>query len=114
MKELHAFMAKTGHCVHVTTTSQALQKSGLYGRVAIRRPLLKKKKTHLESRLRYAKKHSGDSEATWQNVLWSDETKMDLFDLNAKRYVWYKPNTAHYPKNTIPIVKHGGGSIMLW
>ena len=57
---------------------------------------------------------SRDSETTWQKVLWSDETKMELFDLNAKRYVWRKPNTAHHPKNTIPTVKHGGGSIMLW
>ena len=54
LKELHAFMAKTGHCLHVTTMSQALHKSGLYGRVARRKPLLKK--AHLESRLRYAKK----------------------------------------------------------
>ena len=49
-----------------------------------------------------------------KNVLWSDETMMELFGLNAKRYVWCKPNTAHHPKNTIPTVKHGGGSIMLW
>ena len=36
-EELQAFMAKTGHCVHVTTISQALHKSGLYGRVVERR-----------------------------------------------------------------------------
>ena len=54
LKELHAFMAKTGHCVHVTTISQALHKSSLCGRVARRKPLFKK--AHLESRLRYAKK----------------------------------------------------------
>ena len=41
LKELHVVIAKTGHCVHVTTTSQALHKSGLYGRVARRKPLLK-------------------------------------------------------------------------
>jgi hypothetical protein len=40
-------------------------------------------------------------------ILWSDETKIELFDLNAKRHVWRKPGTIH-------TVKHGGGSIMLW
>ena len=40
-------------------------------------------------------------------ILWSDETKIVLFDLNAKRHVWRK-------LGTIPTVKHGGGSIMLW
>ena len=40
-------------------------------------------------------------------VLWSDETKIELFGLKAKCSVWKKPGT-------IPTVKHGGGSIMLW
>ena len=40
-------------------------------------------------------------------ILWSDETKIELFGLNAKRHVWRKPVT-------IPMVKHCGGSIMLW
>ena len=50
----------------------------------------------------------------WQTVLWSYETKMELFGLNAKCYIWRKPNTAHHPKKTIPTVKHGCASIMLW
>ncbi len=29
-------------------------------------------------------------------------------------YVWRKPGTAHHLSNTVPTVKHGGGSIMLW
>jgi hypothetical protein len=40
-------------------------------------------------------------------ILWSDETKIELFGLNAKCQFWRKPGT-------IPTVKHGGGSIMLW
>ena len=40
-------------------------------------------------------------------ILWSDETKFELFDLNAKCHVWRK-------HGTISTVKHGGGSIMLW
>ncbi len=47
-------------------------------------------------------------------ILWSDETKIELFGLNFKRYVWRKPGTAHHLSNTVPTVKHGGGSIMLW
>jgi hypothetical protein len=40
-------------------------------------------------------------------ILWTDETKIELFGLNAKLHVWRKPGT-------IPTVKHGGGSIMRW
>ena len=40
-------------------------------------------------------------------ILWSDETKIELFGQNAKSHVCRKPGT-------IPTVKHGGGSIMLW
>ena len=40
-------------------------------------------------------------------IIWSDETKIGLFRLNAKRQVWRKPGT-------LPTVKRGGGSIMLW
>jgi hypothetical protein len=42
-----------------------------------------------------------------KKILWSDENKIELFGLNAKRYVWSKPGT-------IPTMKHGGCSSMLW
>ena len=46
--------------------------------------------------------------------MWSDAKKIELFGLHAKRSIWQKLSTAHYQSNTIPTVKHGGGSIMLW
>jgi hypothetical protein len=42
-----------------------------------------------------------------KKIIWSDETKIELFGLNAKRHVWRKTGT-------IPTGKHAGGSIMLW
>ncbi|CDQ70431.1 unnamed protein product [Oncorhynchus mykiss] len=57
----------------------------------------------LIARLEFAKRT-----LTMRNkILWSDETKIELFGLNVKRHVWRK-------HGTIPVVKHGGGSIMLW
>ena len=49
-----------------------------------------------------------------KNIIWSDETKIELFGMNARRHVWRKPGTAHHQANTIPTVKHHAGSIMLW
>jgi hypothetical protein len=62
----------------------------------------------------FAKTHVGDSPNIWKKVLWSDETKIELFGHQGKRYVWCKPNIAHHPENIIPTVKHGGVSIMQW
>lgn len=90
----------------MTTNSQALQKAGTR-----KKPLLKK--CHTQSRLCYAKTHLEDSVAMWEKVLCSDDTKIELFGLNFKRYAWRNPNTAHHPKHTIPTVRHGGGNIML-
>uniref|UniRef100_A0A803KDE8 Tc1-like transposase DDE domain-containing protein n=1 Tax=Xenopus tropicalis TaxID=8364 RepID=A0A803KDE8_XENTR len=69
---------------------------------------------HKKSRLQFATSHVGDTANMWKKVLWSDETKMELFGQNAKRYVWQKTNTAHHSEHNIPTVKFGGGSIMLW
>ena len=64
-------------------------------------------KRHMTARLEFAKRHLKDSQTMRNNILWSDETKIKLFGLNAKCHVWRKPGPIH-------TVKHGGGSIMMW
>jgi hypothetical protein len=76
-----------------------------YCRVARQKPLLSKR--HMTACLEFAKRHIKDSQTLRNKCLWSDETKIELFGLNARCHVWGKPGT-------IPTVKHGGGSIMLW
>lgn len=44
----------------------------------------------------------------------SDETKIELLNLNAKSYMLEKPNAVYHPEYSVPIVKNGGDSIMLW
>ncbi len=50
----------------------------------------------------------------WANILWTDETKVELFGRCVSRYIWHKTNTGFHKKNIIPTVKHGGGSVKVW
>jgi len=102
LEEQQSSLAEMGEPAGRTTVSATLHKSWLYGRVARRKPLLRKR--HMTARLEFAKRHVKDSESMRQKILWSDEMKIELFGLNAKQY----------PSNTIPTMKHGGYSIMLW
>jgi len=40
-----------------------------------------------------------DPEEDWENILWSDETKIELFGKNSTRRVWRKKNAELHPKN---------------
>ena len=75
--------------------SAALHQSGLYGRVARRKPLHSKR--HMTACLEFAKRHLNTQ--TMRN-------KIELFGLNSKRHIWRKPGT-------IPTEKHDSGCIML-
>ena len=59
LDELQRSTAEVGDSVHRTTISRILHKSGLYGRVARRKPFLKD--IHKKCRLKFAKSHLGDT-----------------------------------------------------
>ena len=60
-----------------TTISAALYQSGLYGRVARQKPLLST--WHMIAILEFVKRHLKDSQTMRNKILWSDETKIELF-----------------------------------
>ncbi len=77
--ELQRCIREMGESCRKSTITAALHQSGLYGRVAQRKPLLSAR--HMKARME-------DSKMVTNKILWFDETKIELFGLNSKRYVW--------------------------
>ncbi|KAK3545219.1 hypothetical protein QTP70_002066 [Hemibagrus guttatus] len=105
-------LQRAGTKVTKATISNTLRRQGLKSCSARRVPLLKP--VHARACLKFAREHLDDPEEDWENVIWSDETKIELFGKNSTCRVWRRKNAELHPKNTIPTVKHGGGNIMLW
>ena len=60
------------------------------------------KKAHIHACLKFANEHLKDSEDNWVKVLWSDQTKMELFGINSTRRVWRRRNAAYDPRTASP------------
>jgi hypothetical protein len=110
-KDLEKMLGETGTKVSIAIVKRVLyqHKGRLKGRSARKKTLLQRK-----AKLLFATADGDKDHSFWRNVLWSDETKIELFGRNDHLYVWREKGKACKPKNTIPTVKHGGGSIMLW
>ena len=111
-KDILKDLESSGIKVSRQTVQRTLHENGLKGRRPRRTPLHTKK--YLTARLQFAKTHVNSTESFFSSILWTDETKIELFGHMDASYVWRKKGEAYNPKNTIPTVKHGGGSLMFW
>ena len=111
-KHLQQDLVAAGTEVLVPTVRCILNAKGLHDQTPRRTPLLTQK--HKKIRLQFAKNYINKPKRFWDSVLWSDETKLEFFRPMDQQYVWRRKKEAYAEKNTLPTVKHGGGSLMLW
>ncbi|ORD99588.1 TC1A [Hepatospora eriocheir] len=50
----------------------------------------------------------------WRQILWSDETKINVFKSDGRIYMRKERGNRYFNKYLIPTVKHGKGNIKLW
>lgn len=98
--------------VHPRTIQRTLNNNGFHSRTPRKKPLISEKNRKL--RLEFAKMHIDKGFDFWKRVLFTDESKYNIFGSDGRAKVWRKANTAMNPKNLIPTVKHGGGNVMVW
>ncbi|CAF4491485.1 unnamed protein product, partial [Rotaria magnacalcarata] len=98
--------------VSESTISRRAHEIGLYGRVARKKPLVTK--ANRGKRVQYARKYREKPLGFWNNVLWSDESKFNLFGSDGKVMVWRTLKEEYNSTCIVPTVKHGGGNVKCW
>ena len=111
-KQIQADLQTQGTTVSACTIRRHLNEMGRYGRRPRRSPLLTQR--HKKARLEFDKTLLGKPKSFWENVLWTDETKVELFGKAHHSTVYRKRNEAFKEKNTVPTGKYGGGGPMFW
>lgn len=103
-----------GHDIRISvdTVKRRLRSFGLFGRLSVRKPLLRSQ--NKKKRLQWAQKYKNWTTEDFKNVLWTDESKFQVFGSNRRIYVRRLHNEKMMPNCITPTVKHGGGAVMVW
>ena len=112
LEELQEDLRSSGYSVTKWTMRNEMLKNGLRSwRPKKTSRLLKWRRN---ARLKFVRQNKEKKNSFWEKVLWTDETKIELFGHNYWNHVRRKDGEDYSPKNTVPTVKFGGGSIMIW
>ncbi|GFV43210.1 transposable element Tcb1 transposase [Trichonephila clavipes] len=96
----------------VQTIRNVLHEESYYGREARKKPFISER--NRRKRLDFVKSHVNLSDEFWNAVIFSNESKFNIFGSDGLQYVWRKPNTELEKQYLTSTVKHGGGSVLVW
>ena len=90
-------LQRAGVKVSQSTVRRRLHEQKYRGYTRRCKPLISKK--NMKARLEFAKKYREKPQTFWGKVLWTDETKINLYQSDGKAKVWTKKGSAHDPKH---------------
>ena len=94
------------------TVRRVFKKNDLRSMVKVKKPLLLPR--HKKARYEFTKKHRDWNYEDWCKVVWSDESKFNLFGSDGKEYCWKKKGEALKDRHVKGTVKFGGGGVFVW
>ena len=83
--QINASQSSCNRHISTSTVQKSLCESDLHGRIAAKKPLLKD--TDKKKRLASAKKHEQSALDRRKSLLWSDESKIEIFGSNRRVFV---------------------------
>ena len=109
--ELQAIMEDSGVSMSKRTVRHRLQSMGYIARKPRKKPLLTNNMK--KARLNWAREHKDWSIERWKRVLWSDESRFNLYASDGRRLVRRRPGEEFHPSCLERKVKHPDG-VMIW
>ena len=103
---------RTNKVCNPETVRLVLRNNGCNGRVARKKPYINS--VNKNKRINFAKKYKSTDISFWKKVLFTDESKFNIFRSDEHSYVCRKPNEELKEKNLKTTVKHGAGSVLVW
>lgn len=104
--------SKTQTAISKNTVQRHLNSQNIFAFSPIKKPLLSKR--HVLSRKECASEWITMNENDLKSIIFSDESKFNLFYSDGKVSVWREPGKGLNECYLSPTIKHGGGSVMVW
>ncbi|CAB4401305.1 unnamed protein product [Rhizophagus irregularis] len=98
--------------VSAETVRRAFKKNDLKSMVKVKKPLLLPH--HKKARYEFAKKYKHWSIDDWKKVVWSDESKFNVFGSDGREYCWKKKGKPLKDQHVKGTIKFGGGGVFVW
>ncbi|KAG1035742.1 hypothetical protein G6F43_013177 [Rhizopus delemar] len=111
-KDVQMKLEELGHPMSYQSAINVLHSVEIYAEIKKKKPLLTEK--HKKARSAWAKKHQYWTVHDWRRVIFSDETKINIWGSDDCKCYWKRKCDRLQPHHIDVTVKHGGGGFMLW
>ncbi|GFT17183.1 transposable element Tcb1 transposase [Trichonephila clavipes] len=107
----HELLSSCKISVSAQTVRNVLHSAGLKARTPRKKPYISE--VNRKRRLEFAMKYKNKPMDFWEKIIFSDESKFEIFTPPSIRKIWRKNKIALEPQNVLPTLKHGDGNVMV-